>query len=780
MERESMKIQQSSHSLHHASAPSATTIATEDTLQGIVKEVMNEKEVLMQVKGREVPVRLDQPVHENDHIKIKVTHVKEGYIEGQVLSKIPTENFEERVKRPIMPAASEQVQQAARRLKNAGYRVTESSVMALERFFTITNRSASQTDETISALVNKKLEVTVNHLTAIDEALHGDALKELFKEAVANRPTLPSELQIKVEGALKSVEASTKSPFSQEEINVLLQRLKTGDSVGDILQQLKEVKEIPKNIVEQLQRIFRTSQDVTASGLKELNRDDLLKNIPLTKQEVQTLLLELKSNGVPQEVQQKLLEGSKLQELVLQRISDLLMALHSKQADAKSVQEALHLAVRTFSREPNIKVALEHLSNQVLPALQSHPAHAEKVSQALGKASELANQHKEMAARKQINEVLVAISESFEQPSAKELPLHVATKDVVVTVVTEKLAYITKEFQNVQQQINRQLLYVADLLQESAPSAKMKASQLLEATVKQLDKAILQSDFMLYADMKSEKEMLKASQLLQEAKSLLAQGDRSQAHSLVMQIKEMIKGMDYKPSHQKMMHFVQDELFSRLALPGVSVADEPEIGARDIYETVKRLGFQREKEALHVLQGHQQASTADVKSGLLKGEYASMAAQTADSALQHITGQQLLNKHDSSSAQQLYMQLPFTLKGEVGTMKVFIQSNKKREKIDWENTSLYFLFETKQLGEIGVMLKASDRNLSISFETNSDAFASNADTVVDELKGKIEAIGYAITGVSYAELRNGREDEVKAPIKKQIPMLSMKGFDYSI
>ncbi|USY55012.1 hypothetical protein NIZ91_20305 [Bacillus sp. 1780r2a1] len=775
-----MKIQQSSHSLHHAIAPSATTVATEDTLQGIVKEVMNEKEVLMQVKGREVPVWLDQPVRKNDHIKIKVTHIKEGYIEGQVLSKTPTEFFEEPVTRPNMAAPSEQVQKAAQRLRNAGYRITESSIVALERFFTIINRSASQTDETISALVNKELEVTVTHLTAIDEALHGDGLKELFKEAVTNRPNLSLELQVKVEEALKSVKGATQSSFNQEEISVLLQRLKTGDNVESILQQLKKVEEIPKNIVEQLQRIFRTSQEVTASILKELNRDDLLKNMPLTKQEMQALLLELKSSGVSQEVQRKLLEGLKLQELVLQRTIDLVTALQTKQVDIKNVQEVLHLAMRKFSREPNIKVALEHLSNQVLPVLIAHPEHAEKVSEALVEASKLADQHKEMAARKQINEVILAISESSEQSSAKDLPFHAATKDVVVTVVTEKLAHITKEFKNIQQQVNRQLLNVSDLLQESAPSARMKASQLLEATVKQLDKAILQSDFMLYADMKSEKEMLKASQLLQEAKRLLAQGDRSQAHSLVMQIKEMIKGMDYKPSHQKMLHFVQDDLFSKAALPGISIVDESEIGARDIYETVKRLGFQREKEALHVLQGQQQASTADVKSGLLKGEYVGVSAQTTDSALQHITGQQLLNKQDSSSAQQLYMQIPFTLKGEIGTMKVFVQSNKQHEKIDWENTSLYFLFETKQLGEIGVMLKAADRNLSISFETNSDVFVSNADTVVDELKDKITAIGYAITGVSYSELRKGSEEEVKAPIKKQIPLLSMKGFDYSI
>ncbi len=778
-----MKIQQSSHSLHHAIAPSATTVATEDTLQGIVKEVMNGKEVLMQVKGREVPVWLDQPVHENDHIKIKVTHIKEGYIEGQVLSKTPTEVFEEPVTRPNMAAPSEQVQKAAQRLRNAGYRITESSIIALERFFTIINHSASQTDETISALMNKELEVTVTHLTAIDEALHGDGLKELFKEAVTNRPNLSLELQIKVEEALKSVKGATQSSFIQEEISVLLQRLKTGDNVENILQQLKKVEEIPKNIVEQLQRIFRTSQEVTASILKELNRDDLLKDMPLTKQEMQALLLELKSSGLSQEVQRKLLEGLKLQELVLQRTIDLVTALQTKQADMKNVQEVLHLAMRKFIREPNIKVALEHLSNQVLPVLIAHPEHAEKVSEALVEASKLADQHKEMAARKQINEVILAISESSEQSSAKDLPFHAATKDVVVTVVTEKLSHITKEFQNIQQQVNRQLLNVSDLLQESAPSARMKASQLLEATVKQLDKAILQSDFMLYADMKSEKEMLKASQLLQEAKRLLAQGDRSQAHSLVMQIKEMIKGIDYKPSHQKMLHFVQDDLFSKAALPGISIVDESEIGARDIYETVKKLGFQREKEALHALhalQGQQQASTADVKSGLLKGEYVGMSAQTTDSALQHITGQQLLNKQDSSPAQQLYMQIPFTLKGEIGTMKVFVQSNKQHEKIDWENTSLYFLFETKQLGEIGVMLKAANRNLSISFETNSDVFVSNADTIVDELKGKITAIGYAITGVSYSELRKGSEGEVKTPIRKQIPLLSMKGFDYSI
>ncbi|MFK4997177.1 hypothetical protein ACI2OX_04970 [Bacillus sp. N9] len=64
--------------------------------------------------------------------------------------------------------------------------------------------------------------------------------------------------------------------------------------------------------------------------------------------------------------------------------------------------------------------------------------------------------------------------------------------------------------------------------------------------------------------------------------------------------------------------------------------------------------------------------------------------QRAEQALQHVTGQQLMSKTDSSGLQTMLFSLPIILKAEVENVKVFMQSNSPNQKMDWENCSIYF------------------------------------------------------------------------------------------
>ncbi|TYR80135.1 hypothetical protein FZC66_13465 [Priestia megaterium] len=436
---------------------------------------------------------------------------------------------------------------------------------------------------------------------------------------------------------------------------------------------------------------------------------------------------------------------------------------------------------------------LQQVKDQILPLFSQQEDVHQSLQQAIKTAEELVNNQKETVARQHMHETLTMVKEQYQMEVSADLmkPLDILnfqgeTKDLIVTTITKKLAEVTEQFSQMQKDINRQLLHVSDLLHEPKAIGKVQASHLIETTIKQLDRAILQSEFTLYADMKSEKDLLKASQWLQEAKSLLAKGQSQQAHALVEQVKDTIKQIEYKPSEQKMVHFVKDELFNKIDsqatmqkfMKSLPLAQGDEIGARDVYEVMKKLGVNREREIFQQLPVHKGADPTDLKSLLLKGE-ALVSPQTTELALQNVTGQQLLNKQDQPSSQQLYMQLPFVLQGEVANMKVFVQSQKQDEKIDWKNSSLYFLFETKKLGEVGVMLTSVDRQLSIAFRNNEQQFEEKANLLVAEIKDRIEQIGYRITGVSYSTFHE-QEKQKEAAVETRLPHLPPKGFDYSI
>ena len=88
--------------------------------------------------------------------------------------------------------------------------------------------------------------------------------------------------------------------------------------------------------------------------------------------------------------------------------------------------------------------------------------------------------------------------------------------------------------------------------------------------------------------------------------------------------------------------------------------------------------------------------------------------QQVEQAVNNITGQQLLNKQDSSGMQNLFFQLPYLMEKQVENIKIYVNSRKDGEKVDWENCSIYFVLETKKLGDIGVHLSSSEKNVSLN------------------------------------------------------------------
>ncbi|XJZ26943.1 hypothetical protein ACF5W4_16700 [Bacillota bacterium Lsc_1132] len=352
------------------------------------------------------------------------------------------------------------------------------------------------------------------------------------------------------------------------------------------------------------------------------------------------------------------------------------------------------------------------------------------------------------------------------------LPLPLSSQNVLVTKVSEKLSQLTLDFSNVRKELGWSLDTAAKLIEvKNLPNAK----QNLEATITKLDKTILKGDFMLYADMSMEKELLSASTKLAEARKLVSRGDFVQAGQIVKEVKGRIDQLTFKPSEQKVLHYTAEqqpktaiELFAKTIL-------ETKQGSRFIFEMVKAMGLTHEADAAEAL-SEKRDVPANLKSFLLQLQESGNEQPKAAQALASITGQQLLSRQDTSGAQNLFLQLPILLNKQVENVQVLVNSKKNGEKIDWENCDLYFVLETKKLGEMGISLSTTNRNLSITFKSDQEALKEIVQPLTDEVRESLQEIGYNVGAIQYKRFTLDT-DMVK--IEKPTSV-KRKGFDLTI
>ncbi|OEF97820.1 hypothetical protein [Desulfuribacillus alkaliarsenatis] len=198
------------------------------------------------------------------------------------------------------------------------------------------------------------------------------------------------------------------------------------------------------------------------------------------------------------------------------------------------------------------------------------------------------------------------------------------------------------------------------------------------------------------------------------------------------------------------------------------------------------------QQLLNHLQGEagQQKNLKTAVMELIKQNVAQRALgqQNAEQTLAQLTGQQLLSKGDSqSNNQSMFFQLPVAFQEQINNLKVFINGKGKREKIDWENCSLYFLLETKKLGEIGIQISATNRNLSVTVKNDTPGLQRFFDPLIERFKEQLDEVGYHIMGVKFSKLTEEKEKQAN-PSKtgdengKQVDSgtYKQKGFDLKI
>ncbi|MGG2971716.1 hypothetical protein [Geobacillus stearothermophilus] len=476
----------------------------------------------------------------------------------------------------------------------------------------------------------------------------------------------------------------------------------------------------------------------------------------------------------------------------------------------EQLREAMRRAIKSLQQEPHLEKALDAVGADVAEAFRVHPHWQQAWAHSFASARNLMEKGRELAARQTVLKTLREIEASI--PSAPtdrprdgdslfdgawQAALSLESKQFLVQTVTKKMAQVGLDFKTVKRDVMRRLETVAQLTEHNSPATRLQAVSMLEMAIKQLDNTILKSDIMLFTDMGTEKQLMKASSELAEAKKRLRQGDAAGARKIVNEVKDMLAHIVFKPAEAKVKHFVrmQDDIkadSSNVFLDQMNQVMQPPVdgpSARHVFDTIRRLGLMHEYEAAErlVLKGNEEESALpNIKEVLLRLAQSGneSVARQAEQALTNLTGQQLLNKWDGMMGwQSFFFTLPLLWQHEVRNVNVYVNARQDGERIDWENCQLYFLLETKKWGDLGILLQANERNLSITLRNDRDDFADKASPFIDVVKKRLEEIGYRITAVNVDKLTNEtkrEEEEKRVPSVRLYGPFTERGYDFTI
>ena len=530
----------------------------------------------------------------------------------------------------------------------------------------------------------------------------------------------------------------------------------------------------------------------------------LLQQAQKGKIDVASLLFQMGgSEKEASRIQALVKQALQLDQVAGERLMEALLKI--ERSSSYNIQVLLTTLQSAVQKEPNFSQVFTRIQEQLIPILQEQGQ--KEVVKQLPKIEALIHAGKELQAREQTFRLLEeitnitrsqnSVSATYAEDEQRFANIPFETKQLLETRITERLHKLAADFKTLQDQAVKQLQQIEQrIAQQQRPDAR----QLLESTIKQLDRAILRSDAMLFTDMKTEKQLLQASGQLAEAKKLLQQGQLQQAKQIVNQVRQMIEKVTFQPSEQKIKQFVLQEeqpiarhrsaltqTADRVVDYGRQITNEP--SARLMFEFIRTLGLNRDSEVAQLLTHGTKGdglhtSTQTVKDSLLQllKDDAKTSPQ-ANQTLSHLSGQQLLSKSEvGTNMQHLYFHVPLPFKEKLEDIEVYVQARENGEMLDWENCTLYFKLNTPKLGETGIVIQAKDRQLSITLKNDQEDFSAKMQPLVEKTVASISALGYQLHDIQYTTLTTEtmNEENQEEETGALTPFYTEEGFDYKI
>ncbi|MBS4535436.1 hypothetical protein GOQ29_07360 [Clostridium sp. D2Q-14] len=340
-------------------------------------------------------------------------------------------------------------------------------------------------------------------------------------------------------------------------------------------------------------------------------------------------------------------------------------------------------------------------------------------------------------------------------------------KKVLMTIVTEKMNLINENFKDLKNTLVKNMDRV--IFDNTINKEDIKES--LENSLDYLNRKILKSDITLYTDMLTEKKLIKISSKIDMAKNLVSKNNIKEGKILINEIKEELNKIEFKASEEKIVYGLSKEISKDIngskdnINSSFDIFKNPPSGARQVYDYMKNLGLNYEKDILNdeLFNLNNINLEENLKGNLLKimsQENRSIKdISSIMKVLDNLNGQQLLNKlENNNSVQTMFFDIPVNLVGKIENMKLIVNSNKENEKIDWKNSSLYFLIETDKLGETGILINSQNRNLDITIRNDNNKIKNKIAFLEDELVDKLKDIGYNVNRIRYDKFSKEKID----------------------
>lgn len=623
----------------------------------------------------------------------------------------------------------------------------------------------------------QKVKDEINSNPKIDREI----IKQIEK-SVLEAEKLQSVGKERLVQALKYGEAVQQKLELSKAVAQIREQLQNGADIKEVQKQIASVKNLDPEASRNIEKAVNQAIQLDGAGRDRLMKT--LSNASLSEKQINTTQS----------------TGSNNPELPSETIKQALKQFQN----TANVEEALNLIRKEISNNPSIDSSDITKIEKAIQQAQGLNDKGREIAARQHIAMELKElQHTLAKAEPNISSDKLTIEPSIQYDVNEQLQsLQIQSKDILVTKITQKLAEVTHEFRELKREISRNLDHVNRIVDTYKQNSYPQAKQMMEATISKLDNVILKSDIMLFTDMKTERQLLQASSQLADAKKLLAKGDFSQTSKIVGQVKDLIDKVQFKPSDQKIMHFVGKESMALEGRSGMGSLENaargfalPEPSARQMFETVRSLGLNHDSELANSLvfkngdQSQQEQHQNNLKAILMKlqhEEAGTKVAQQAEQALNNVTGQQLLSKSDTSGTlQSMLFNLPMLLGGKPEDIQVYINSKNEGQQVDWENCQIYFLLETKKLGDVGIMLTTTDRNLSITIKNDKPGFNEKMEPIANLAKERLKDIGYNVGSIHFTRLTPKTTNSENIDIqnleqKPQRPIFTEKGMDFKI
>ncbi|MGY4690211.1 hypothetical protein [Salibacterium sp. K-3] len=765
--------------------------------RGRVLERNNGGRALLDFQGTKVNASFEGGMPGKNQIAFQVTSNKEGALQVRALQEerggstasIQTSGI---LKKVGIRQPSEGMTKAASIMLQSGSALTKDTAASVERFMDQAPGTREQKLNTIKAAAGKNIEMTNDNLQRVHEGLHNRQTAAMVNEWTSSSPEDGTDRETAkiVQRALQAASGSEKAGI-RETAAEIQQKLQQGGSLKEAVQAVKNRllhhPDLSREAASSLEKAVKEAEFLSGTG-----KDRLL-------QALQQALTGKRDQSVhPEQLFQQ-----------LQRV-----AVMPSGADNQALQQLLQQtgisgeeAERATKLTGQMVQLEESAKNRVMQSMNQLVESSAVKNTSAGPPSYLQNMQETVPEENRARKTTPQQGAAGDA-GAKQSSVPFETKPMLETTITNRMIKITEEFQQIQQNTVKQLEQTGKILEQNRQNAP-QAKQVLEAAIHKLDRSILRSDFTLFTDMKTERAMMQASSRLAEAKQLLSSGKTQAAWKVVDEVRQSVESMELKASEQKVKQMITREetaarnrsvqtALQQTAEQARAAAQEP--SPRQVFELIRSLGLNRESEIGRMLttsggqqQNHTGAGQLNVKEAmlqLLKHENEGTALQQKSSQnLSNLTGQQLMSKTDhGNNMQQLLFNLPVPVKENMEDLQVYIQSRQEEGEMDWENCNLYFLIETPSLGETGIMMNASDRQLSITLKNDDPHFEETMKPLVEQTTESMKELGYNIQDIQYQPMSPSgdnqdppaAEEDIEEQTGSILPFDTMKGFDYKI